>query len=240
MQKGNRKNSLISTLTNDKKNTKKNIIPEPFPKINSDTKPLLGIFSKKHPLSHEEREHNLQKMEELFFEKQRKLSYEEAKIINQKMILDGKEKVLAEQEKQIGLLHKELEDRITVLSKDKRILLEEVEKLHHKKVIVLEELQTYDAALNKVKHETKRIVEDVKTRDEELSVKEELTREEIQSLYYLKEKLKEKEYFVLGDNRLHSSDSRSWGLVNKKLITGRVLLRAWPLNKIKKFESEVY
>lgn len=41
-------------------------------------------------------------------------------------------------------------------------------------------------------------------------------------------------YFVLGDNRLHSRDSRSEtvGLVDRKHIVGRAVFRIWPLNKI--------
>ncbi len=44
--------------------------------------------------------------------------------------------------------------------------------------------------------------------------------------------LKENQYFVLGDNRSFSSDSRMWGPVPKNDIIGEVLLRAWPLDKI--------
>ena len=46
----------------------------------------------------------------------------------------------------------------------------------------------------------------------------------------IKRKLSPGEYFVLGDNRLASSDSRRWGVLPKNDIVGRVLLRVWPVD----------
>ena len=39
------------------------------------------------------------------------------------------------------------------------------------------------------------------------------------------------QYFVLGDNRHGSSDSREWGFLPSQDIIGRVLLRAYPFNE---------
>jgi len=44
--------------------------------------------------------------------------------------------------------------------------------------------------------------------------------------------LKEDEYFVLGDNRGSSLDSRSFGPVKERAILGRICLRLWPFDRL--------
>lgn len=52
--------------------------------------------------------------------------------------------------------------------------------------------------------------------------------------------LKDDEYFMLGDNRLASSDSRDWGSLNERDIVGKVFLRALPLPTFELFEAPQY
>ncbi|MBU3925906.1 signal peptidase I [Patescibacteria group bacterium] len=51
--------------------------------------------------------------------------------------------------------------------------------------------------------------------------------------------LKDNQYFVMGDNRPASSDSRMWGPVEENLIIGRALVRLWPITKLDLLPGEI-
>lgn len=57
---------------------------------------------------------------------------------------------------------------------------------------------------------------------------------------HCKVKLGADEYFVMGDNRGNSYDSRFWGTVKKDKIIGVTKLRFWPLNRLKYFAPVKY
>jgi len=50
--------------------------------------------------------------------------------------------------------------------------------------------------------------------------------------------LSESQYFVMGDNRGASFDSRAWGPLDKKYLIGRPLMRLFPLNQVSLFPGE--
>jgi signal peptidase I len=49
--------------------------------------------------------------------------------------------------------------------------------------------------------------------------------------------VREGHYFVMGDHRNNSSDSRTWSFVPRKYILGKVQLRWWPLNRAQFFSA---
>ena len=48
------------------------------------------------------------------------------------------------------------------------------------------------------------------------------------------------EYFMMGDNRGHSADSRYWGVLKENRFIGRAKVVFWPLNRLFYFEHKEY
>ena len=53
-----------------------------------------------------------------------------------------------------------------------------------------------------------------------------------QTIGSIRTKLDDDEFFMMGDNRLESHDSRAFGPVKRSLIVGRAVLRLYPLNRV--------
>lgn len=67
---------------------------------------------------------------------------------------------------------------------------------------------------------------------EEIALNESYITDNHKSYDNLTVKLEVDEYFVMGDNRKESSDSRSWGPLEKEFIIGRPIVRLLPITKI--------
>ncbi len=73
---------------------------------------------------------------------------------------------------------------------------------------------------------------------EPVEYQEDYLDEWVQTVGSLDVTLSAEQYYVLGDNRGASLDSRSFGPLNRRSIVGRVWVRAWPLDRWAVYASE--
>ena len=62
----------------------------------------------------------------------------------------------------------------------------------------------------------------------------------VETIGDIKKTLGNDEYFVMGDNRKYSFDSRVWGVLPKKDIVGKVFLRLLPIDKLNLATAPIY
>ncbi len=76
------------------------------------------------------------------------------------------------------------------------------------------------------------------------TLKEDYLSSEVETLLpvsgYGEVKLKDDEYYLMGDNRSQSLDSRVFGPVKSDFIIGRTWIRGWPFNKLTLFATPEY
>lgn len=140
----------------------------------------------------------------------------------------------------IGGIRVSGESMMPTFQNNNRVFINKLSDIKRFDVVVL------DAPDAKSKEYIKRVIgmpgDDISFEDNQLYINDQPVKEEflentdIQTgSFKLKQKVPKNSYFVMGDNREHSNDSRFFGYVSKDQIQGKVFLRYWPLNEIEGF-----